>query len=206
VRSFIHLLKNVTGLSKGLNGRRWIWTAHRCGVGITPVLSEDRVGARLSRLVGNLRGVTLVEIMAALVVFGILIVLSVPAFRRYMATQQVEGSVHRMAANLRLARQSAATERNNYKVRFDPATRRYSILDDDNNNGTADTGEMVLGPVNIPGELTVTNGPALPFSGDTLVFYPNGSTNSTGTITFENRRHYSRLVRVMRSTGAVAVR
>jgi len=206
VRFFGSFFKHVTGLSRGLNRRRRIWAAHKCGAGTSPVLSEDRACGRLSRLVGNSRGVTLVEIMAALVVFGILIVLSVPAFRKYMATQQVEGTVHRMAANLRLARQSAATERNNYKVRFDPATKQYSILDDDNNNGTADTGEMVLGPVNIAAELTVTNGPALPFSGDTLVFYPNGSTSSTGTITFENRKHYSRLVRVMRSTGAVAVR
>lgn len=151
-------------------------------------------------------GVTLVEIMVALVVFGILIAASVPAFRKYMATQQVEGTIHRLAANLRLARQSAAAERNNYKVTFNPTAKRYSMLDDDNNNGVADNGEMVLGPINIPAELTVTNGPALPFPGDTLVFYPNGSTSSTGTMTISNRKHYNRLVRVMRSTGAVAVR
>jgi Tfp pilus assembly protein FimT len=144
--------------------------------------------------------------MVALVVFGILIAASVPAFRKYMATQQVEGTIHRLAANLRLARQSAAAERNNYKVTFNPTAKRYSMLDDDNNNGVADNGEMVLGPINIPAELTVTNGPALPFPGDTLVFYPNGSTSSTGTMTISNRKHYNRLVRVMRSTGAVAVR
>ena len=161
---------------------------------------------RFSILPGNCAGVTLVEIMAALVIFGILIVLSVPAFRKYMATQQVEGSVHRLAANLRLARQSSASERNNYKVSFDFTTKQYSLLDDDNSNGTADAGELVLGPIAIPADLTVTNGPSLPFAGDTLVFYPNGSTSSTGVITFENRAHYSRLVRVMRSTGAVAVR
>ena len=148
----------------------------------------------------------MVEIMVALVIFGILIAMSVPPFRRYMATQQVEGSVYRMAASLRLARQSAATERNNYKVTFNTTAKHYSILDDENNNGTADVGEMVFGPINIPAELTVTNGPVLPFPGDTLVFYPTGGTSSTGTMTFSNRRNYTRLVRVMRSTGAVAVR
>lgn len=206
MRSLVYLLKNVTGLSRALKRQRQTLYARKRGSGASSVLCEDRSGVRLSWLVGNSRGVTLVEIMAALVVFGILIALSVPAFRKYMATEQVEGTVHRMAANLRLARQSAATERHNFKVRFNPTTKQYSILADVNNNGTADAGEMVLGPVNIPAELTVTNGPALPFSGDTLVFYPDGSTSSTGTITFENRTHYSRLVRVMRSTGTVAVR
>jgi Tfp pilus assembly protein FimT len=144
--------------------------------------------------------------MVALVIFGILIAASVPAFRKYMATQQVEGTIHRLAANLRLARQSAAAEGNNYKVTLNPTAKRYSMLDDNNNNGVADNGELVLGPINIPAELTVTNGPALPFSGDTVVFYPNGSTSSTGTVTISNRKNYNRLVRVMRSTGTVAVR
>ena len=151
-------------------------------------------------------GVTLVEIMAALVVFGILIALSVPAFEKYMETQQVEGTIHRLAANLRLARQSAVTERNNYRVVFNTAAREYSILDDENNNGAADPGEIVLGPVAVPVQLTVTNGPALPFPGDTVVFYPSGSSSSTGTVTVSNRKGYARLVRVMRSTGSVAVR
>jgi len=151
-------------------------------------------------------GVSLVEVMAGIVVFGILIAASLPAFRKYMSTQLVEGAVSRFAVNLRLARQKAATEGNNYLVSFNPATNTYQILDDDNNNSTADAGEIVHGPFTIPAELTVTNGPAVPFPGDTLLFYPNGTASNTGEVTISNTRGFSRLLSVVRSTGAVAIR
>ncbi|UCF78884.1 MAG: GspH/FimT family pseudopilin [Candidatus Eiseniibacteriota bacterium] len=151
-------------------------------------------------------GVTLVEIMAGLVVFGILIAASLPAFRNYMSTQLVEGTVNRFAVNLRLARQKAATEGNNYMFTFDPATSTYRILDDNNNNSVLDAGEIVHGPFTIPAELTVTNGPAVPFPGDTLLFFPNGTASNTGEVTISNTRGFSRVLSVVRSTGAVAIR
>ncbi|MFH0778631.1 MAG: GspH/FimT family pseudopilin [Candidatus Eisenbacteria bacterium] len=152
------------------------------------------------------RGMTLVELMVGLVIFGILVAVSLPAFRKYMSTQQVEGAANRMSGNLRLARQRAATEGNSYRITFDAAAQTYAILDDDNNNGLTDTGETVLGPINIPAELTVTNGPLVPFPGDTLVFYPNGRANVTGSLTLANSKGHSRMVFVVQSTGAVAVR
>ncbi len=172
---------------------------------------ERRDGARrrgkaLDRLLRQSSGITLVEIMAGLVVFGILIAASLPAFRKYMATQLVEGTVNRFAVNLRLARQKAATEGNNYLFSFDPGTNTYQILDDDNNSGSADAGEIVHGPFTIPAELTVTNGPAVPFPGDTLLFFPNGTASNTGEVTISNTRGFSRVLSVVRSTGAVAIR
>ena len=151
-------------------------------------------------------GITAVELMAGLVVFGILIAASLPAFRKYMSSQLVEGTVNRFAVNLRLARQKAATEGNNYVFSFDPVANSYQILDDDNNNGTGDAGELVHGPFTIPAELTVTNGPAVPFPGDTLVFHPNGTASNTGEVTISNAQGFSRLLSVVRSTGAVAIR
>ena len=152
------------------------------------------------------RGMTLVEIMGALVIFGILIALGLPAFRSYFATHAVDGAANNLSVNLRLARQKAATEQNNYKVSLDPAALNYTILDDDNGNNVADAGEMVLGPVNIPAELTVTNGPLSPFPGDSLVFYPNGTASASGTVTISNSKGFWRVVAVLRSTGAVAMR
>ena len=151
-------------------------------------------------------GMTLVEVMGALVIFGILIAMGVPAFRSYFSTHAVDGSASTLSTNLRLARQKAATEQNNYKVSFDATSQSYTILDDDNGNNVADAGEMVMGPVNIPAELTVTNGPLTPFPGDSLVFYPNGTASATGTIVISNSKGFWRAVAVLRSTGAVALR
>ncbi len=155
---------------------------------------------------GDTRGLTLVEVMVALVIFGVLIALGLPGFRKYLASHMVDGAANRLAVNLRLARQRAATEQNNYKVTFDPSTNTYTILDDDNGNNVADAGESVLGPNNIPAELTVTNGPISPFPGDSLVFYPNGTASATGAVTISNSQGFWRLVAVVRSTGAVALR
>jgi Tfp pilus assembly protein FimT len=149
---------------------------------------------------------TLVEVMGALVIFGILVALGMPAFRSYFATHAVDGAANNLSVNLRLARQKAATEQNNYKVTFDPTAQNYVILDDNNSNNVADAGEMVQGPINIPAELTVTNGPLMPFPGDSLVFYPNGTASASGTVTISNPKGFWRLVAVVRSTGAVAMR
>ncbi len=175
--------------------------------GFPPVRTRlaERAATGPSRLTGC-RGMTLVEIMGALVIFGILIALGLPAFRSYFATHAVDGAANNLSVNLRLARQKAATEQNNYKVSLDPAALNYTILDDDNGNNVADAGEMVLGPVNIPAELTVTNGPLSPFPGDSLVFYPNGTASSSGTVTISDSRGFWRVVAVLRSTGAVAMR
>jgi Tfp pilus assembly protein FimT len=158
------------------------------------------------RLLRKSSGITLVELMAGIVVFGILIAASLPSFRKYMATQLVEGTVNRFAVNLRLARQKAATEGNSYLFSFDPMANTYQILDDDNNNRAADAGEMVHGPFTIPAELTVTNGPGVPFPGDTLLFYPNGTASNSGEVTVSNTMGFSRILSVVRSTGAVAIR
>ena len=151
-------------------------------------------------------GMTLVEVMGALVIFGILIALGLPAFRNYFATHAVDGTANNLSVSLRLARQKATVEHNNYKVSFDPSAQTYTILDDDNGNNMADAGEMVQGPVNIPAELTVTNGPLTPFPGDSLVFYPNGTGSASGTVVISNSKGFWRIVAVMRSTGAVAIR
>ncbi|MBN1503432.1 MAG: GspH/FimT family pseudopilin [Candidatus Eisenbacteria bacterium] len=156
--------------------------------------------------VSGCRGMTLVEIMGALVIFGILIALGLPAFRSYFATHEVDGAANNLSVNLRLARQKAATEHNNYKFSYNSGTQSYTILDDDNGNNLADAGEMVHGPVSIPAELTVTNGPLTPFPGDSLVFYPNGTASANGTVVISNAKGFWRLVAVVRSTGAVAVR
>jgi Tfp pilus assembly protein FimT len=157
-------------------------------------------------MVMDSRGISLVELMAGLVVFGILIAATLPAFRKYMTTQQVEGAANRVAASLRLARQKATAEGNVYVVAFDPVGKKFIILDDDNNNGVADAGEMVDGPFAIPAELTLTNGPGTPFPGNRVVFFPNGTAGSTGELTISNAQGFSRLLSVMRSTGAVAAR
>ena len=166
---------------------------------------KTNVGRPRTSLTGR-DGMTLVEVMGALVIFGILIAMGLPAFRSYFATHAVDGSASNLSMNLRLARQKAATEQNNYKVTFDPTSQSYTILDDNNGNNVADAGEMVQGPVDIPAELTVTNGPLTPFPGDSLVFYPNGTASATGSITISNSKGFWRIVAVLRSTGAVAMR
>ncbi len=166
---------------------------------------RNKVGAPRSQWTGC-DGMTLVEVMGALVVFGILIAVGLPAFRSYFATLAVDGSANNLSTHLRLARQKATTEQNNYKVSFDAMSQSYTILDDDNGNNVADAGEMVQGPVSIPAELTVTNGPLTPFPGDSLVFYPNGTASASGSITISNSKGFWRIVAVLRSTGAVAMR
>ncbi len=53
------------------------------------------------------RGFSLVELAIVLVVFGLLFIFSIPAFRSISTSQQLKGASENIAAQLRLAREKA---------------------------------------------------------------------------------------------------
>lgn len=155
-------------------------------------------------MIGKLRecaGFTLVEIGVALVVIGLLAATMTPAIARYIQDYRLEGAASNLVGDLHLIRHKAVTEGNNYVVRLNPNTNSYTILDDDNNNGTADAGEDITGPVQLPGGLQLRNGPNLPFPNDTIILRPNGTANNTGMITVANRKGRERSLFIVESTG-----
>jgi prepilin-type N-terminal cleavage/methylation domain-containing protein len=146
-------------------------------------------------------GFTLVELGVALAVFGLLALASVPAITRYIQDFRLEGAASNLVGDIRLCRHRAIAESNDYIMHLDPTGDTYSILDDDNSNGQADDGELVIGPVDLPGGMDLRNGPWIPFPDEELILRPNGTANATGIITIVNKAGRERLLYVTAATG-----
>ena len=86
-------------------------------------------------------GFTLVELMIVLVIMGIVSAIAAPNFMHYMAERRLNGAARMVMSDLMAARQKAVSHNNEFKVFFNASNRQYTLLDDDDNDGAADTGE-----------------------------------------------------------------
>jgi type IV fimbrial biogenesis protein FimT len=125
------------------------------------------------------RGFTLVEMMIVIAVLAIIAAIAAPNFQTYMAQRRLNGAARLVMTDLMDARMKAVSENNQFKVFF-LDTHQYKVLDDENNNGTEDTGET-----------SVTKDIQSNYPGVTLsasahpIFYPRGTAWGT-TVTLTN--------------------
>jgi prepilin-type N-terminal cleavage/methylation domain-containing protein len=127
------------------------------------------------------QGVTLTELV---IVLGILSVVGLMG-GSWLSTQiphyQLNGAVRQVRADLLAARMQAVSQRNEFRVFFEDE-QHYDILDDDNNNGKAD-----------PGELVEHRSIQEDYAGITIrsnrnpIFHPRGTASSLGTVTIANQ-------------------
>ena len=85
------------------------------------------------------RGFTLVELMIVIAVIAIISAIAAPNFTTYMAQRRLNGAARMVMSDLIAARQKAVTQNNQFRVIF--SGNQYTILDDDDNDGSADGGE-----------------------------------------------------------------
>lgn len=125
------------------------------------------------------RGFTLVEMMIVIAVLAIIAAIAAPNFQTYMAQRRLNGAARLVMTDLMDARMKAVSENSQFKVFF-LDTHQYKVLDDENNNGTEDTGET-----------SVTKDIQSNYPGVTLsasahpIFYPRGTAWGT-TVTLTN--------------------
>jgi prepilin-type N-terminal cleavage/methylation domain-containing protein len=150
-------------------------------------------------------GFTLTELMVGLVIFGIMTAVSLPGLNRFLRSVDLNGQVQATATSIRVARQRAITENNNYVVYWDSTIQGFGWYDDDNNNGVKDVTEKRKDPVAFPAWIIVTNSTTNPFASDITTFFPNGSASQSGSCLFTNSDGYVRSLSVVRPTGMVTV-
>ena len=150
------------------------------------------------------RGFSLIELMVVLVIFGIVTAVALPGLNKFLRSVELSGTVEREATTLRVIRQRAVTENNNY-VAVLGAPDCIMWWDDDDNDGVQDGTEKTASNAPIANWITVTNDPGNTFTSNTLIFFPNGSASQSGTLIFTNSDGYSRSLSVIRPTGMVTV-
>jgi len=124
-------------------------------------------------------GTTVAELLATVAVLGTFVGTTMLTSSQVRPLYIVRGAARQVAADLQKTRLSAVTENNRYLVQF-TTSHTDTILDDNNNDGLAETGETVK-----------TADIQLDWSGITMsstgaiTFLPNGTALAAVTITLQ---------------------
>ena len=147
------------------------------------------------------RGFTAMELMIVLGIFGLVIAASWGNFQSLIRQQRLVGATNQLVTHLRLAREKAVAEGNNYIVTFRPGINDYQVWDDEGS-------DSILGPSDgrrtfpMPDQTIVRN-PVF-FGANRVIFRPDGTCNASGSVQVWNRE-FTRQVNVLASTGKITV-
>lgn len=145
------------------------------------------------------KGFSLTELLIAIAIIGIMAVIATPYYKSFMAQRRLNGAARQVMSDLMSARQRAVSQNNEFKVFFDVNNYQYTILDDDDNDGTADSGEATE-VRNIHGEYyDVTFS-----SSANPIFYPRGTAYGTTVTLTSSGTGTSKYVKVA-ITGRVKI-
>jgi prepilin-type N-terminal cleavage/methylation domain-containing protein len=148
-------------------------------------------------------GFSLTESMVAISIIGLLIAAAVPNLRSYREAQRVAGGAQKMAAVCRAAQAQARSENHDVILEYRPNDNTLAVIDDENNNGSADNGETVIEhPIGDGLQLASTS-----FTNDQLVFDSHGRATSGGTVLLRGRAGVQpKQLTIASGTGHVSIR
>lgn len=152
-------------------------------------------------------GYSLTELMTVILILGITLTASIPAFSRFMQSNNLRDAAMQFAGHFRLARSMAVASGVPYIVDWDLDTERYEVVRDDNNNGAPDIGEPATGPFPLPKHVILQNpnDEDLRFSSTRVVFTRSGSASESGMLLLSNDRGHSKSLLLLAPTGQVRV-
>ncbi len=126
------------------------------------------------------KGFTLVELMIVITVMALLFAIGAPTFQTYRTQSRLKGATRQVASDLMAARMQAIKENNRFKVSL-INNHQYTILDDNNNNGAADSGEATQ-----TSDIQIEYYDVTMISNNSPIFLPNGTAANMATITLTN--------------------
>ena len=136
---------------------------------------------RITRIQSNSRGFTLAELLTVMAVLAIFAGIAVPNYVAVQPGLQLNGAAREVLGKLMWARSKAVAQNNQWVVTF-PTNHSFQILDDTNNNGTADAGESTQ-TIDIN---TAYPNVTISKSGSDPTFNSRGTAGGSTTITITN--------------------
>lgn len=150
----------------------------------------------------HIGGFTLVEMMIVISVIGLIAILSLPGYSRFMQNWRLNGDTQQFASVLRTARSAAIMKNIDVVFVFDLDTDTYFYFEDVDRNGSRGSNEFRSGTYNLSECVRIT---AHTLSNNTLTFGSKGNTRESGSITLRNTNNKIRDIRIFGGTGNVTV-
>lgn len=183
----------------------------------SPILDIKSLG----RYLEHEKGFTLIEMLMAIAIVGIILATAAPNFSKWKEKHQIDGQAQKVYFDLLLARTTAVKTNNNVLVTFNTTAETYTVHDDTDSNGTQDAGEAVktvtleediqfafnTGVSDIDGNVVTSS---VSFGGSqTVTFDSRGQASSSGSVFMLHRNDIgltsdrARTISVLEATGAV---
>jgi prepilin-type N-terminal cleavage/methylation domain-containing protein len=159
-------------------------------------MNRDRVG------LGTKAGFTMVELMIVVSIIGMLAILSLPGYNRFMQNWKLNGETQQFASVLRTARSAAVMKNTDVVFTFDMDTNTYWYYEDLDRNRSRGASEYLSSTYELTPGVIIT---AHTFPARTLIFGSKGNTSNSGTITLRNSNHKSKGIRIYGGTGNISV-
>ena len=156
----------------------------------------------MNKIKRNIGGFTLVELMITVSVFGLIAVLSVPNYNRFMMGWRLNGETQQLASSLRAARSTAVMKNIDVVFSFDMETNSYSWFEDSDRDGNLDNGEYESAQYDLGATIEIS---AYTLSSTTLTFGSKGNTRESGSITLRNPINNVKSIRIFGGTGNITV-
>ena len=135
---------------------------------------------RVKPMMNKSRGYSLIELVTVLGILAIIFLLSQSWLVTQLPKWRLNGAARQVVSDFMATKTQAVTQGNKHRITF-LDMHRYSILDDDNNNGRPDPTEHVaIRDIHTDYEdvmLTTTNHP---------IFHPRGTASNLATVTLSN--------------------
>ena len=147
-------------------------------------------------------GFTLTELMIIILIIGIITVLSLPNFGRFMQSCRLNGETQRFVSTLRTARSAAVMKNIDVVFTFDMDTNTYSYFEDTDRNGNIGNNEYQSATYQLSPCISII---AYTLSSTTLTFGAKGNTRESGSITMRNANNKTKNIRIYGGTGNITI-
>ena len=146
-------------------------------------------------------GFTSLELMIVLTCFGLVVAASWGTIGSMIHQHRLTSAANQVATHLRLAREKAVAEGNNYIVTFRVPNNDYRVWDDEGSDSVFGAGEART-LFDMPTQVTLTN--AAFFGANRVIFRPDGTANASGSLRLSNSE-YARQIDILASTGKITI-
>lgn len=149
------------------------------------------------------KGITILEIMAVVVIIGIMAALAYPQFDASMNRLRFRGGAKDIVSKLRLARSKAISEKRLYGIVFNAGGGVMITFIDSLNLSSSqyDFGDPIVRIDTFPSGFNLT-------TSFNIVYRPNGSASQTRTFTFSSSHNETTLtgeINILASTGRTKI-